>query len=153
MDTVEERFWSKVDKRGPADCWNWTAHRCRGYGMFRLNGKMRRAPRVSWEWDRDLPIADGLVICHTCDNPACVNPAHLFLATREWNNADRDTKDRQARGERMNCGKLTAGDVSLMRLAYETLPVSTRDIAEAWGVGNTTAFKALKRETWKHVRD
>lgn len=79
----EDRFWSKVDRSG--DCWVWTAGKNRGgYGRFRVGGRMRRAHRVSYSWANG-PIPAGLDLDHTCHVPACVNPAHLRLATNAQN--------------------------------------------------------------------
>jgi hypothetical protein len=89
-----DRFWSKVDKRGPNECWQWagdcTGHG--GYGRFYVNGrKHRRAHRVAYELSKG-EIPSGLVVRHTCDNPPCRNPQHLVVGTVTDNN--RDTVER-----------------------------------------------------------
>ena len=82
----EARFWVKVDKAG--DCWLWTAGKVRGYGSFTLDGKMRKAHRVAYEWANG-PISAGLDLDHLCHVPACVNPDHLRLATNAQNQQNR----------------------------------------------------------------
>jgi len=107
--TVEERFWAKVDKAGPVvrtglgPCWRWTSttakHR-RNYGLFKLqNGRQVKAHRMAYELTSG-PIPGGLMVCHHCDNPPCVNPAHLFLGTCKDNLDDMYAKDRGPTGDR-----------------------------------------------------
>ncbi len=88
------RFWKKVAKGSPEECWPWTAY-CNpmGYGKISWRGKPRIASRVSMEI-AGFDIPDDLHVCHTCDNPPCVNPAHLFVGTRSDNMQDSIAKGR-----------------------------------------------------------
>lgn len=95
--SIEARFWAKVDVRGPDDCWLWTASTADGgYGQFMVSSTPRRitrAHRLSWSLANG-PVPSGMVICHRCDVPACCNPAHLFAATQLENIADMRRKGR-----------------------------------------------------------
>ena len=84
------RFWNKVDKSGA--CWEWTASKDKdGYGLFHFNRKQVRAHRFAFGLDN---IPKGMAVCHTCDNPGCVNPDHLFLGTNLDNTQDMISKGR-----------------------------------------------------------
>lgn len=89
------RFWAKVKFRiMPDQCWEWAASKFKNdYGKFRHSGKTLYTHRVSWELTNGA-IPDGLCVLHECDNPACVNPSHLFLGTQLDNIRDRHNKKR-----------------------------------------------------------
>ena len=93
-----ERFWSKVDVRGPNECWEWQAGRDdEGYGFFQLNGRQVRAHRLAWELGQEESLGSRCAL-HSCDNPPCCNPAHVFPGTNAENTADKLAKGRHARG-------------------------------------------------------
>lgn len=112
------RFWAKVDRSaGPDGCWPWTgSSKPGGYGRIRLTGAargMRRATHLSIEIETGLPFPKGKLACHHCDNPSCVNPAHLFLGSHADNVADKEAKGRGAgptrfQGDRCRQGHLLA---------------------------------------------
>lgn len=83
---VADRFWSKVNKGSPEDCWEWVggARNVAGYGVFSIDKAMRQAHRVAYELTVG-PIPDGLTIDHRCPTKHCVNPAHMEVVTRGEN--------------------------------------------------------------------
>lgn len=96
--SVGERFWAKVDKTShPGGCWLWTAGKdSRGYGTFRVKSlphPKKAAHRIAYSLVRG-EIGSGLCVLHKCDNPACVNPDHLWLGTQKDNAIDRESKGR-----------------------------------------------------------
>jgi hypothetical protein len=96
---IEERFWEKVAISGPDDCWLWLGAKTKeGYGSIGHNGRVRRATHVSWELRYGAPFPPRKLACHTCDNPPCVNPAHIFVGTKQENADDMARKGRSIKG-------------------------------------------------------
>lgn len=136
-----------VDDNG---CWIWQGPTYPGgYGRASVGGKDVRAHRYFYELEYG-PIPEDLVACHKCDNPPCVNPAHIFLGTREENNMDRNNKNRQARGSAINTAKLCEIDIPMIRRAYK-LGITTKSLAKRYNVYESTIIRAVKYRTWKHI--
>lgn len=148
-------FWSKTKTGDPKSCWLFDGNPDQfGYGRVSLGKFDRmRAHRFSYMIHHDLLPEDmeGLVIRHICDNPACVNPAHLIPGTHADNMKDKVDRDRQQKGERVTSAKLTAEAVCKIRELYETHSFNQTQLAEMFGVHLATINDLLLRKTWKHV--
>jgi hypothetical protein len=148
----EERFWRYVNKTTPDLCWEWQGPRNHaGYGILKLGQQTWLATRLLWTW-MNGPIVEGMCVLHHCDNPACVNPAHLWLGTRADNNADKYHKGRHrvGIGERARQAKLTASAVKWIREAYQG-GMSQTAIAQHLGVNQTSISRVVLRQTWRHI--
>lgn len=92
--SVADRFWDKVVLIPEHACWEWVGYRNHdGYGRMYVDGRDVMAHRISFEINRAKIPAD-LLVCHRCDNPSCVNPAHLWLGTERDNTLDAVSKGR-----------------------------------------------------------
>lgn len=115
---IAPRFWKKVDKRGPDECWPWLASfGFRNYGKFKLGKTYVAAHRVAYMLTYD-DFNPKLNVCHTCDNPSCCNPKHLFQGTHSDNMTDKVNKNRQAKGADVRPPKLTKEQVVDLRELY-----------------------------------
>lgn len=140
---MPEAFWKNVDKRGSDDCWPWLAFKHKGYGRFRGD----RAHRVSWRLRHG--DAGDMQVLHRCDNPSCVNPAHLFLGTPSDNMADKVAKGRQAKGRRhaeimrtifpKALSDEQAAEMKRLRQAGHMY----KDLAVVFGVSQTLAWETV----------
>lgn len=92
-------------------------------------------------------IPEGMCVCHTCDNPPCINITHLFLATNVGNTQDKTNKGRAARGEENGAHKLTFEDV----LAIRSATGSAASIARKFGISDVHCMRIRKRASWKHL--
>ena len=149
---MEDRFWLKVDVRGPDECWEWQEGRDdEGYGRFHLSGGHVRAHRFALALVLDRPIRDGYLSCHTCDNPPCCNPAHLFEGTVTDNNQDKVAKGRHnapAGLDHWNA-QLDRKQVDELRTLWASGQFSQRALGERFGISQQTASKIIRYERWK----
>lgn len=162
-DSDIDRFWSNVDRRSEAECWPWTRSRNqKGYGQFKLNGKMECSHRVSWVLDENRQIPDlfeGLpsCICHSCDRPSCCNPVHLFLGNQAINMKDASSKDRKSgpkfgsRGESNQGAKITDFQVKGIKQDFKERILTQQQIAEKYGVSQSAISFISTGKTWSHV--
>jgi HNH endonuclease len=146
--TVADRLANNTVPDPTTGCWLWTGSVNRdGYGGLSIGGKTRRASRVSWELHYG-PIPNGMLVCHRCDTPACVNPDHLFLGSARDNAHDAVAKGRNAAGERHGCARLSAADVADVRdraARGETL----RSIAASLGLHRLHVGNIVRGDSWR----
>lgn len=149
----DEHFWPKVDKSG--ECWIWTGG-TDGYGYGKVNylGRRQKTHRLSWMLIRG-PIPDGLSVLHNCptgDNPACCNPAHLWLGTNADNMRDMAAKGRASKGEAHHWARKSEGDV-LRIIVLRFAGWSNRAIADYFSIPKTSVESIVYGSTWKHLGD
>ena len=153
---VEQRFFEKVIKTD--SCWIWIgANDGRGYGIFWINGKDKRATHASLEI-HGRQVEKGMVVCHKCDNPRCVNPDHLFAGTMKENMVDSLLKKRHWKfskqetvkfGEEHPNSKLTEADVLSILNLSKTL--SREELARKYNVSKTTIGYIVRGKAWVSV--
>jgi hypothetical protein len=151
MKTEHERWLCKVNKESEEGCWNWEGATYRkGYGHFRrlVDGtwKMYKAHRYSFEYfknEKKLLNSDTLV-CHSCDNPKCVNPKHLFTGSYSDNNTDAMKKGRHNYGIRQGHRIITDQEVINIRKDYQEGEKSLAVLSEK--------YKTSKPQIWRIVK-
>lgn len=140
--------WMAADCGHATPCHVWRGATTKGgYGYFWQGGHQVRAHRQAWV-EAHGPIPDGLIVCHACDNPPCVNVEHLFLGTSAQNTSDMVSKGRQPHGERKPGAKLTPADVAAIRAATG---VTQRALATQYGVAPVTIWNIRAGRRWTHL--
>ena len=169
----QKRFWAKVIKKGPNECWEWTSAKAyNGYGLFQMPASQMRAHRISVVLSGVI-LDPNLCVCHTCDNPACVNPAHLFQGTHNDNMQDKVRKGRSYRpppfvgpkkkrirdrrkpntpfsgnkGERHGNSRLKNENI----IDIVTSKQSIKELMAKYQIARGTVSDIKHRRVWKHV--
>jgi len=141
-----DRFWMKVEKG--ESCWLWTGSTDRdGYGCSVPKGLGKRAHRASWTLTHG-EIPKGMQVLHTCDNPPCVNPDHLFLGTHKINMWDKSRKGRSGKKPK----RLTPKEVREIRTAYAEGDTSYAKLSGAYQVDKGTVMNCVRRNTYKNIQ-
>lgn len=150
-DSAKDRFWSKVGRGGPDDCWPWLACRgARGYGHFGLSTKrVVKATHVALTLAGTPRPDESHGALHRCDNPPCCNPAHLFWGTQAINNADAARKGRlrPARGAESPRARLCEADVLKIRASK----LGCAELGRQFGISPSHANNIRDRRIWKHL--
>lgn len=151
-EDVVERFWSRVDIGDPEDCWEWTWGKTKaGYGTMGFkDGRLFYCHRIAYVLTYG-EIPRGLLVIHTCDNPSCVNPAHLKAATNKENILDAQKKDRLAKGEKHGSHVLSERQVRQI-LYLLNLETSIKRLMARYNVSRQTIQDIKYNHTWRHVQ-
>lgn len=148
---VLARFWAKVDRRGPNECWEWTAarHDRGGYGLLNVGGFIARANRIALEVRLGRALTAGMVARHTCDNPPCCNPSHLVEGTQLDNMRDAKSRSRHKHGER-GALKMTGAAVISIRNDVSA-GMSVAEAASKYGISQSMASMVTSGTRWAHI--
>lgn len=148
---IDDRYWSKVAVSGPDECWIWKAGRSpNGYGVFWDEGKNHRAHRLSLEDAVGPPPDKDSFALHSCDNPPCVNPAHLRWGTAQDNVDDRLERTGDMKGENSPTAILTTKDVETI-YSMRLEGIGYKRIAETLNLPFGAVEQAYTGNSWKHL--
>lgn len=153
-DEIKRRFQERIHPEENG-CWTWTGSRdVYGYGRLHYTEDGKRgsvkAHRLSWLIHcGDIP--ENMIICHRCDTPSCVNPAHLFLGTWQDNMTDRDAKLRHFHGSAVNTSKLTEDQVREIYRRYSGGENNLSALGRAFDVSHTVVRLIITGGTWRHL--
>lgn len=172
-EEIRNRIASMSNVDPVTGCWNWSGGTNKqGYGLMSVGNRTASAHRTSYRvFVGKIKPADGyhgMCVCHSCDNPPCVNPAHMFLATQTNNmrdcakkgrspraladrNGTRTRPDRIARGERSARSRTTSDAVLDIREKYRMGVANMPELASRHGLSKSTVFDIIKRRTWRHI--
>lgn len=140
----QERFHTRYTVNEETGCWEWQGHRLpKGYGFFHVNDDNYLAHRVSYH-NFVGPIKEGNCVCHSCDNPCCVNPEHL------WQGSYTDNLQDMARKGRQHCTVLSWAEVQHIRVLHR-MSMPMLQISKLFGVSKTHIRNIIIGKKWSHI--
>ena len=142
-----DRLMSRIDSSDGGACWPISGQSSGGYGRIKINGKSERAHRVMFFLFRPGPAP--MVVRHVCNNPKCINPAHLRAGDQKLNALDRKLSGREGNHKGLANGRhrLTDDAVRAIRTSKESGVV----LGEKYGVSRTVISCVRLMKSWKHV--
>lgn len=145
-----EKFWNNVAFIPFHECWEWIGNKNHfGYGRIQMSKKTHKAHRLSWELHHKQKVPDGMFVCHSCDNPGCVNPEHLWIGTAAENNKDRNRKGRANMPKGHIHWKKKLNETDITEIRSSTL--SSRKLGQIYHVSHKNILAIKNGKTWKHV--
>lgn len=146
-----KRYWEKVDISG--ECFEFKSLDKRGYGQFNLGGSVLKAHRISWEYFYG-PVPNDMHVCHSCDNPKCVRPDHLFLGTHQDNMKDSFSKNRHPfQLENRKDIKLTDEDIRNIRELYSVGRITQEQLANKYTVSRSYINQLVNKRRRNYVQE
>ena len=151
-------FWNKVDVRLPSECWPWTAGTNAGYGQFEIgnrrdgNRRTVASHRLAFYFANEDQWPENYA-CHTCNNPICCNPSHLYDGTQQQNMDDMVAAGRQnkAKGENHGRSILTEDQILEIRERYIPRLITQQMLADEYGVNQSLIHQIIHRHIWRHI--
>lgn len=151
---LPRRFWDKVLVATPDECWMWkgatTSH---GYGAFKVNGRICGAHILSLEAESG-EAANGRFVCHSCDNPSCCNPKHLWFGTNSDNQKDCTKKGRRPPTEQTGVlnGRAVLNEDAVREIRrLSAIGHSNTTLGCMFGVTHSNIYRIKRRQSWKHI--
>lgn len=150
------KFVSNIEIEEHCGCWLWKAGKfSNGYGQSTVTKNKRNHPVGAHRLSYSSVVAKRLLetreyVCHSCDNKACVNPAHLWLGNALSNTRDAGAKGLLCRGEQVNTNKLSPENVFEIRERYATGALQ-KDLADQFGVFQSNISRITRGATWAHL--
>ena len=131
-------------------CWIWDGNLLNGYGTIFHEGKTQKAHRMLYEAHKGA-IPKGMLVCHKCDEPSCVNPDHLFIGSQKENMEDCVAKGRIAKGSRQGNAKLTEDQVIEIRRMFAE-GAKLREVAKLYNMSTQNASDIKTRNSWRWLK-
>lgn len=146
LPPIKEHFLSRVSMTD--GCWSFNGPRDKdGYGKFSYGRGLYRANRLSLFLHKGDAPSPEMYACHTCDNPGCVNPDHLYWGSSKQNSMDKINRGRHVMGEGVHCAKLCDEVIPNIRMDSRPAP----EIASDYGVSTSSILQVKSKHTWKHI--
>lgn len=156
--STQQRFDTQYIPVPESGCWIWVGTTVRGYGQFQVSSTRGRqlAHRYSLEQKLGRPILSGMLACHKCDIPLCVNPEHLYEGTFQSNADDKVFRNRQSKGDHVknrcrgvnhHSAILTEKDVLQIRQSKDT----EKNLSDKYRISVNSIRKVLRFKTWRHI--